>query len=316
MFFKRKNKPSSTIPAGRYRQPARSQPQRNAAVFSYHAQRTTRPTGTVRGEHPVVTAASKERRLWRIKWFKRSPLMVAFVVLLVFVGLNVPVSDSPKLLAVNDGNGGIFLRTSATYGEMTSKLLNASFWNSNKLTIDTHKLEAELEAQFPELADVRVSIPFIGTQPTVHLQPTSPSLILSTGATDVFVVDETGRALILASKVRGIAKLGLPVVQDGSGLPITLGEAVLPSSSVTYITEVAGQLKAKQVAIDSLLLPEGTSELHLKISGAGYIVKFNLMGDARAEVGTFLAVKQKLDGEHKTPREYIDVRVDERAYYR
>jgi len=54
----------------------------------------------------------------------------------------------------------------------------------------------------------------------------------------------------------------------------------------------------------------------VKVKGVPYNVKFNLMGDARAEAGTYLAVKQRLEAGHVTPGSYIDVRVDERAYYK
>jgi uncharacterized Ntn-hydrolase superfamily protein len=56
--------------------------------------------------------------------------------------------------------------------------------------------------------------------------------------------------------------------------------------------------------------------LHLRIEGKAYLVKFNLRGDAREEAGAFLAVKQHLERAGKTPEQYIDVRVDNKTYYR
>jgi len=65
-----------------------------------------------------------------------------------------------------------------------------------------------------------------------------------------------------------------------------------------------------------MTLPKGTSELDVHISGAAYLFKYNLRGDARAEAGAFMAVKASLESQHKTPEAYIDVRVDNKAYYR
>jgi hypothetical protein len=52
------------------------------------------------------------------------------------------------------------------------------------------------------------------------------------------------------------------------------------------------------------------------MNGVGYFVKFNLHGNAREEAGAFLAVKEYLESSHKTPGEYVDVRVENRAYYK
>ncbi len=143
-----------------------------------------------------------------------------------------------------------------------------------------------------------------------------PTLILQTIAGNAYVIDDRGRALLPASQVPQISKLSLPTVTDQSGLSIALGKVALPSSSVTYITEVVGQLRAQQLAIAALTLPAASSELDVRVSGAPYTIRFNLQGNARAEAGTYLAAIAQLNREHKVPSTYIDVRVDERAYYK
>jgi len=119
-----------------------------------------------------------------------------------------------------------------------------------------------------------------------------------------------------AAQATGLAKLALQVVEDQSGLTITLGRAALPRANVAFITEVLGQLTAKKIKVSTLTLPVGASELDVRVEGASYITKYNLHGDARAEVGAFLATKQYLEAQHKTPTSYIDVRVDNKVYYK
>lgn len=313
MFGFRK-KSSSSAPPGRSRQTARSQP--GAPVFSYHASRSVRPNATVRSEQPAVTAASTQRRNTQRKWFKRVPVIVGAIIALVYVALNLPVSGNPKIVPAKDARGGIFLRPAAAYHESAQRLLGSSLLNTNKVTINTDRLERQLEAEFPELADVTVSLPLVGTRPVVYLEPASPTIILATASVEVFVLDESGRALITAAQVPGLGKLSLPVVKDDSGLPVKLGQTVLPSSNIAFITEVVAQLKAKQLTIEGLTLPAGLSELDVKVKGTPYIVKFNLMGNAREETGAYLATKQYLEQQRKTPSTYIDVRVPDRAYYR
>jgi hypothetical protein len=309
-----RKKSSDSASAGRSRQTARSQ--NSAPVFSYHASRSVRPNATVRNEQPVITAASTQRRNTQRKWFKRAPVIVGAIILLVYIGLNLPVSGNPKIVPAKDTKGGIFLRPAATYYETTQRLLGGSLLNTNKVTINTDRLEQQLQAEFPELAEVTISLPLIGTRPLVYLEPATPTLMLTTAGVEVFVLDQDGRALITAAQVPGLSKLGLPVVKDDSGLPVKLGGTVLPRSQVAFITEVVGQLKAKQLTVDSMSLPAGLSELDVKVKDVPYFVKFNLMGSAREETGAYLATKQYLEQQRKIPGSYVDVRVPDRAYYR
>jgi len=251
-----------------------------------------------------------------LAWLKRGPAVVGSVILGLFAVFNLLLSSHPKVVPLTATPGAIFLRNSQAYAAAADEALASSVLNRTKVTINTEHLTQALQSKFPELAHVTVSVPFIGSQPTVYIQPATPALLLSTTDGQLLVVDRSGRALLAAAQVPHIDKLGLPVVADRSGLSVQAGGFVLPSTSVSFITEVARQLKAKGLSITALDLPAGTSELDLKVSGVSYLVKYNLRGNARVEVGAFLAVKQQLEREHKTPGSYIDVRVEDRAYYR
>ena len=110
--------------------------------------------------------------------------------------------------------------------------------------------------------------------------------------------------------------VGLVVAEDQTGLPVTLGKTALPSINVQFISDVLVEMQAKKVAVTGVVLPKATNEVDLRVAGVPYLVKFNLRGDARAEAGTYLATKQYLESRGKTPGEYVDVRVDGKAYYR
>jgi hypothetical protein len=70
------------------------------------------------------------------------------------------------------------------------------------------------------------------------------------------------------------------------------------------------------MSVGSMILPAGTSELDVHLAGQPYFVKFNLNNnDPRQQAGTFLAAIANLQKNHITPAQYIDVRVDGRAYY-
>jgi hypothetical protein len=228
------------------------------------------------------------------------------------------LSDQAKVTIVpTEGSQHVFLRDKEVYSAAASDLLTRSWANTTKLTVDTRQLAAAMRQQFPELEHVSVTLPIFSHQPEFVVRAAPLALLLkSSDGGSLFVIDNAGRALINASQVSGIGTFGLVVVEDQSGLPIHLGHSALPKAQVSFITEVLRQLKAKGVEVTSGVLPKGTSEFDLRITGQQYAVKFNLRGDARVETGAFLAVKEQLEREHKTPAAYIDVRVDNRAYYR
>lgn len=86
---------------------------------------------------------------------------------------------------------------------------------------------------------------------------------------------------------------------------------------MAFIQTVLYQLQQKHIVVTMLVLPAASREFDLYIDGARYYGKFNLASDtARQQAGTFLATKHYLEGKGLAPQEYIDVRVDGRAYYK
>jgi hypothetical protein len=287
-----------------------TQPVQRGSVFSYANSRSVRPDAVGR----TTEQQELPRRSPRIPWLKRVPTLAALLLILVLGFAVLQLGNQPKVAIVGAAENRVFLRDRAAYEEAAHKLFTP-FPNGNKLTVDAATIAADLKEQFPELAAVSVSLPVIGNRPVVYLQPASPKLILVTSA-GMYLLDNNGRALIAGNQVSQLSKLHVPVVQDQSGLSVELGDVVLARTTVAFIEEVVSQLKAKHMTVTSLTLPAGTNEMHVRIKGAGYFVKFNLYGNAREQVGTFIAVKAYLKRSIIMPKQYIDVRVESKAYYK
>jgi len=252
------------------------------------------------------------------RWLQRTSRTILGIIIVLLLLANLLLSNQVRIVVVDSEMPGskVFLRDQATYTHAIQDALSDSILNGNKVTINTEAVAQKMRRQFPELAAVTITLPLVGRQPVVYMQPATPKLILTTTAGSSFVLDSTGRALLTGNQIAALSSMHLPVVNDQSGLEVDVQSTVLPGSTVDFITEVIAQLKAKKLEITSLVLPAGTSEVHLKTTGAGYVTKFNLQGSAREEAGSFLATKQYLESQHKTPAEYIDVRVENRVYYR
>jgi len=285
---------------------------RRPSVFSYRASRSAIEANTGRGQNKEQTEIRRPNLTVKARVAKLLRLVV-FVAIGAFIVSNLLLNSSPRIVLL--GINGTF-RDSGVYQAAANQAFAGSGFNTNKITLDTNGIREALMQQFPELSDVSISLPLVGRQPVVYLQPSTSRLIVQT-AGGAFVLDDTGKAVASGQIVDNLRQAGLPEVQDQAGVgDVQVGSSVLPSTAVRFITEVAYQLKAKDLQIETLILPSLPSELHLKIKETGYYVKLNTRGDARVEVGAFLALKQYLESQSKTPAEYIDVRVENRAYYR
>ncbi|HEV7453626.1 MAG TPA: hypothetical protein VGO07_00035 [Candidatus Saccharimonadales bacterium] len=309
-MFKKKN-PTPPDRTTRTRQPT-TRASNSSAVFSYHSSRAARPGSAGRQQEQPAPAAARRKKPFSM--FNRGPVTLLLLAGIALVGLNLYLNDKPDVVPVSTDRSVIFLQAQQKYEVAAREAVSRSLLSRSKLTINATRIADDLQSQFPELAHVTVSLPLAGNRIKVYIEPSAPQLLLSSG-NELYVVDTAGRALILAKYVPHVERLGLPVVTDESALPVTLGKPTLPSSTVSFVTEVVGQLKAKKIQTTSLTLPQGTSELDARVVGAPYFIKFNLRGDARVEAGTYLAVKGQLERDRKIPAAYIDVRVDDRAYY-
>lgn len=318
MFGKKKQ----SSPAGRQR-PLSGADGRGTAVFSYHSasRNAARPQGGNTRRDVYASARGQGAAAERLASMQgkrgvRRAAVVLGVVLITALALNSLVLDTrPRMEVAPGASATALLQDKTVYEQAAADLLGASLTNRVKLTAQTGVAASRLTKQFPELGAATILLPVLGRQPVLRVDPAVPALIMGDGSQS-YVLSTAGRAILPTAKIANAGKLSLPVVTDQSGLPLRTGEQALPSSTVHFITEVAGQLKAAKAPVASMTLPKGMGELDVRLEGQPYFIKFNLMGNARAEAGAFLAVKQHLEREHKTPGSYIDVRVEGRVYYK
>lgn len=307
-----KKKPTGEQPRARMR--PQEQTTRNAAVFSYHANRSASLEGR---ERSAVSQAQPKRRMPRIGLGKlrRSHVVSVLVIIILFL-LSVGLDSRPKIVILGDASDRFALQDTKVYENAARQMFGKSYANNNKLTVNTEAVATEIKRTFPELHAVSISLPFIGRQPTVYIQPAIPQLILATPSGQ-YILDSNGRALAEATPDTPMPKdRPVPTVIDQSGIAVAKGDVVLPSKNVSFIADVAAQLHAQKIEAETWTLPAQSSQLDVKIKGKPYFVKFNLQADGREEAGAYFAVRKELEGRGETPKQYIDVRVSGRAYYK
>lgn len=269
-----------------------------------------------RAETEVNTGRQQVRNIKQSTtyYLQRVGLIVLLLAVVASLTNLMTLSAHPKVLPLNS-NSSPFLRSLDVYESAGGKLLGKSVWNRNKLTVDAGNISQQLVAQFPELADATMTIPLASHRPLIYIKPAAPVLILN-ARNGSFIVADTGKALLRADSAEELAQYKLPPVNDQSGLKLAVGHQALSGENVKFIQTIKTQLAAKGYTVESMTLPASSSQLEVRLSGQPYTVKFNLHSSkAREQAGTFLATIDYLKKHNQAPGQYVDVRVDGRAYY-
>ncbi len=278
-------------------------------VFSYYQNR-------VIPEYDSVNAANRreEKRVSQLRKH-HIPGAITIIIIIACFGYILTLSADPRIVIVNEQDRATksLLRSEDAYTKATQKILQGSPFNKTKLTINTLAVSRGIEAQFPEVSEATVSLPLINRRPVVYLQITQPTFLLLKGA-QVYALDDQGRV-----SMQGDASLhGSELVQidDQTKQEAVIGKPFLPVSQIRFMQDVVTQLQAKGMQKVSFVLPPLANEVYVKIDGKAYFIKMTFTGDSRIQAGSFLATKQKLEADKISPGQYIDVRVEERVYYK
>ncbi|MBP7806974.1 hypothetical protein KA047_00570 [Candidatus Saccharibacteria bacterium] len=289
-----------------------------STVFSYYAQQNPKT------KSPRRTADDTQRKLQpsesislgqgRAGALRHLPLIITTAVLVIGIIYNTTLSTNAQVITDSVAESQTnFLRDKSVYQSALDELFSESALSRSKLTIDTQELADKLIVMFPELADVTITLPLVGTRPVVHLQATQPALLLVSND-QAYVLDDRGIVLMDAKDLKTTQKL--MTVTDESGLEIQKGSAALSREQVAYILSLRVQLSASKLNINKVVLPAQPQQLDVYIDGLSFYGKFLFSTDSRVAAGSFIAAKKQLDRTKQTPRQYIDVRIPGRVFYK
>lgn len=107
----------------------------------------------------------------------------------------------------------------------------------------------------------------------------------------------------------------LPTVVDSNSLPVKVGDRVAPRAFVSFTLEFLRELPALGLTATEVTVPATTSELYVK-TNLGYTLKLDTTRSATGEIGDLKAVKNELARTKRVPTDYIDLRIEHKAYYK
>lgn len=277
-------------------------------TFSYYANRMPSETVRLRSEQTIVGVGVKGPKNQETSLISRVFTWLTLVATLLVLIKVLTLEPNARVIVTGD-KSNLSSEVIASYQKAANDLLDNNLLNRSKLTLDTSGVAKNLQAQFPELENVVVTVPLIGARPIVYVLPVKALIGVDTNR-GLFSLGGNGR--IIAKMQPGAN--GDVVLHDLSGITPEIGQSYIPASTMKFIETVRSQFASAKMPLESLTLPRTSPfEIDAKLQGKGGIIKFNLEEDPLQQSGAALAVIRKLNG---MPPTYIDVRVPERAYYK
>lgn len=195
------------------------------------------------------------------------------------------------------------------YVEDVNAIIGAGILNKFKLTVNPQGIARELKKRHPEFQNISVVVPVLTRELYVTASLSEPVARTQIQG-QTYGIDANG-FLIGSSGVTDV----LPLLVDESGLVPELGAQLLPKSTMNSIYTITTQLTASSTPVNYIVLQKDTPyELTVYLTGKGYRVRFNTKADAMQQSGALIATLKHLDATQ--PKEYIDVRVPGRVYFK
>ncbi len=285
----------------------------NRAQFTYYSSAANNPlqsrpgTNKPKTQDASIDLSAVSHRL------RLLPTILALSVIVISLLISLTLSARPSVATLN--NEPSPYHSLEEYAAAAEAIMSADLSSKAKFTINTHEVERKLLEQFPELKAAVIRLPIIGRKPNLVIDINSPAILLAT-PTKSYVLDNTGVAVSEVQMLSEESRHGLLVVQDQSGLPIELGKQAVTSETVAFISDAVAQLRAQNQTVSQLTLPQSANQLDIRLEGVPYYVKTDVSGNVRLQIGSFLAVKEKLEKDRAVPSEYVDVRVEEKVFYK
>jgi len=278
-------------------------------VFSYYAR------GMSGSEQNTGRNETSQKRLIAKPKFKLAslPSYIALAVIAGAVLYSCVLQPNPRISIVSQA--GTIYRPNEEYQKAINAIWQRSIFNRTKLTVRSEDIQRDIRSQFNELESVTIELPLLGHRPKIVLAPARPALhfVSSNGS---FYVNPAGKVMSRTTEVTQ-NQTELPLIIDESGISADPGKAIISESEAQFLQKLTLHLKEEGIVYESVVLPAtAAKEADVRMPGQKYYLKFSLLTDPRQAVGSYKAIRDKLAKENIIPAEYIDLRVEEKVFYR
>lgn len=204
------------------------------------------------------------------------------------------------------------VRSKDQYQQAITEFIDSSILNKSKLTLDVSGLSSHLTSQFAEIKNIDISIPVLSRNIDVKFDLYKP----------VFLVESEGKTVVASQNGvvlsdSYIEASNLILINDTSGINPEDGKPVFPAQTGTFLATVVEQLREKNIGVSSVELSSNPFDVLLALEDYKYKIKSNVLENPLEQSGAVIAfINERESRGLGQPKEYVDVRVPERIFFK
>ncbi len=259
-----------------------------------------------------------ELRIKKRKKVALRALIALFIIVAACVGLGYLLFFANLLDVRTIDISDAEIIPSAELRTATEEWLNGGFLgiarNKNLLFISAGELASELTAKFPRIDSVKIRKEFPHNLKITVVERQSAGIWCFIASGKCFYFDKNGVAYAEATQSSGFLILN---VTDYQGQAVALGSRVSSEEWVKNIITARELLLKTGVNIAEFSIPSGSfDEFDAKTAGGWKILFSNSTDIAKQIASLGILFRDKLSAEKRTGLQYIDLRIQDRIYYK
>ncbi|HEX6462031.1 MAG TPA: hypothetical protein VFZ58_02025 [Candidatus Saccharimonadales bacterium] len=177
-------------------------------------------------------------------------------------------------------------------------------------TLQRQRFMAFIERSYPEIASIQLKSSWLGVDRSFHITYRQALATWQIGDKR-FYIDANGIAFTALHGPEPRLK-----VEDASGFQPTDGNSVASKRFIRYLGQLLAAVQLKQIgSVERIIIPTSMRELDIYFKDRSYPLKTHIDRDPYKQVDDIAAALTFIDEKQVKPQ-YVDVRIEGRAYYR
>ncbi len=249
--------------------------------------------------------------------FKRRTSAVIICAILVLCALRLQITQV-SIVQSKDSTVSLTTGQQDAYGALINRYIGEHVLLRQSWLLDSSDLTRYVQKDSPEVSSValRSRNPF-STTATANLEFRKPQLLYK-GIGHTQFIDNQG-VIFGNNRYKNVPMQTLPIVEDQGGTAPAVGQTVLSRPIIVDIAQIYTKLPLlypPKTRVSGIVLPRTSREIQAKIGGQKYYIKFSSERRIADQIGELRQLLSYLSRNNITPSEYIDVRVENKVFYK
>lgn len=271
---------------------------------------------TIKEHQQSVTQRQQDRLKQQLRHMRRVRFLVLMsIIFIIFVFIKMRLTD----VNINASkNYNLTNSQKSLYEEsIKNKATNHATLNQSWL-LDSEGFVREFKKSHPEVESIYIHAKSIFSSSTeVDIVFRTPHFVWKDVSGTSYFVDKNG-VLFKINRLKGVNTTKMVHIDDQSGVTLSKSNSVLTKPLIKFIGQLPNQairVYGSKAKVEKVIIPQSIRELRFKISGQPYEVKLSTARSIHNQMGELKTLLNFLKG-RSSPKSYIDLRVENKAFYK